>query len=235
MHLYAGTSGFSYKEWKGSFYPESIRDAGMLSYYAERFDSVELNNTFYRMPNEQSLRNWSAQVPPRFRFALKASRTITHIKRLKDVADPVGYLFRTAGALGEQLGPILFGLPPNMKKDIDRLDALLRLVPAGARAAVEFRHASWLDDEVYDVLRTHAAALCIAQTAEEETPFVATTDWGYLRLRKEAYDADELTDWRRRIAAQAWSDAFVFFKHEDAGTGPRLAREFLGIETPPTA
>lgn len=231
MRVLAGTSGFSYKEWKGSFYPETMKDSGMLAYYGERFDTVELNNTFYRLPNERTLRQWSSQVPPHFRFALKASRRITHIQRLRDVADPVSYLFRTVAALGEQCGPILFGLPPNMKKDLQRLEGLLGLVPEAARAAVEFRHPSWLEDDVFDVLRAHGAALCIAQTAEEEAPLVATAGWGYLRLRKEEYEPDELASWRARIAQQPWSEAYVYFKHEEAGTGPRLAREFL--ETQP--
>jgi uncharacterized protein YecE (DUF72 family) len=230
MRLLAGTSGFSYKAWRGSFYPDDIKEAGMLSYYAERFATVELNNTFYRMPNEQTLRQWSAQVPAHFRFAVKASRTITHSRRLKDVGDPVAYLFSALAALGEQRGPVLFGLPPNMKKDTDRLAALLRLVPPDARAAVEFRNDTWLDDEVYDLLRGHNAALCVAQTLEDETPLVATADWGYVRLRKEQYESGELAAWRRRIAAQPWTEASVFFKHEDAGTGPRLAREFLEID-----
>ena len=229
MRLRAGTSGWSYKEWKGSFYPETMKESGMLSYYGERFDTVELNNTFYQLPREPTLNQWSAQVPAHFQFSLKASRIITHIRRLKDVAEPVDYLFRTIGALGEQCGPVLFGLPPNMKKDVDRLEALLALVPAQARVAFEFRNESWLDHEVYELLRRHHAALCVAQTAEEETPLISTTSWGYLRLRKEQYAPGELADWRQRIAAQPWTDAYVYFKHEDEGTGPRLAREFLDI------
>jgi uncharacterized protein YecE (DUF72 family) len=233
MRVLAGTSGFSYKEWKGSFYPETMKESGMLSYYAERFDTVELNNTFYRLPNEATLRQWSGQVPPHFQFSVKASRIITHIRRLKDVADPVAYLFRTVTALGAQCGPVLFGLPPNMKKDIERLKSLLALIPPDVLAAFEFRHESWLDDEVFAVLRAHHAALCIAQTAEAETPLVSTAGWGYVRLRKEEYDAGELAEWRTRIAEQPWSDAYVYFKHEDAGTGPRLAREFLALEPRP--
>jgi uncharacterized protein YecE (DUF72 family) len=229
MKLHAGTSGFSYKEWKGSFYPEKMKEADMLAYYAERFDTVELNNTFYRLPGESTMQGWAAQVPPGFRFSIKASRTITHIKRLKEVAEPAEYLFRVSESLGDARGPILFGLPPNMKQDLDRLRAFLALVPAGVRTAIEFRHESWHDDAVFDALREHGVALCIAQTADEETPFVATAGWGYLRLRRESYEAGELADWRERIAAQEWDEAFVYFKHEDAGVGPRLAREFLAI------
>jgi uncharacterized protein YecE (DUF72 family) len=229
MRVRAGTSGFSYKEWKGSFYPEKMKEADMLPYYAERFDTVELNNTFYRLPNESTLQQWAARVPEGFRFSLKASRIITHIRRLKDVAEPVAYLYSVTESLGAARGPVLFGLPPNMKQDMDRLRAFLDLVPAGVRTAIEFRHESWHDDVVFDALRERGVALCIAQTAEEETPFVATAGWGYVRLRREAYDAAELKQWRERIAAQKWDEAFVYFKHEDAGVGPRLAREFLDL------
>jgi uncharacterized protein YecE (DUF72 family) len=227
--MFVGTSGFSYKEWKGSFYPADMKDAGMLAWYAERFRTVELNNTFYRLPAEKTLAQWAAQVPAGFRFALKASRTITHLKRLKDVAEPVTYLFGATTSLGDALGPVLFGLPPNMKLDMDRLRALLALVPAGARAAIEFRHESWHDETVYDELREHNVALCIAHTDEAETPFVATADWGYVRLRREAYDAADLRQWLQRIRAPAWQDVFVYFKHEDAGVGPRLASELIAL------
>jgi uncharacterized protein YecE (DUF72 family) len=228
VRLRAGTSGFSYREWKGSFYPAKMKEADMLPYYAEHFDTVELNNTFYRLPSETALAQWAAQVTPGFSFALKATRTITHLRRLRDIAEPMEYLYRITGALGAARGPILFGLPPNMKMDMDRLQQLLDLVPAGVRTAIEFRHESWHDDSVFAALRGRGVALCIAQTDEDETPFVATTDWGYVRLRCAAYSAEELTAWRERIASQAWTDAFVYFKHEDAGTGPRFAREFMG-------
>ena len=229
MRVRAGTSGFSYKEWKGSFYPEKMKEADMLPYYAERFDTVELNNTFYRLPNESTLQQWAARVPEGFRFSLKASRIITHIRRLRDVAEPVAYLYSVTESLGGARGPVLFGLPPNMKQDMDRLRAFLDLVPAGVPTAIEFRHESWHDDAVFDALREHGVALCIAQTAEEETPVVATAGWGYVRLRREAYDTAELEQWRERMAAQKWDEAFVYFKHEDAGVGPRLAREFLDL------
>ncbi|HSJ09631.1 MAG TPA: DUF72 domain-containing protein [Longimicrobiales bacterium] len=230
MRISAGTSGFSYKEWRGSFYPEGMKEADMLQYYAARFDTVELNNTFYRLPNEAALQSWAAQVPPGFRFSLKASRTITHIRRLKvEAAEAVEYLFRVTSVLGDARGPVLFGLPPNMKCDVERLTSFLSLVPPGARSAFEFRHESWLCDEVYDLLRSRGCALCIADTAEHTTPLVATTDWGYVRLRREEYTDADLAGWRQRIADQQWSDAFVYFKHEDAGTGPRLARDFLAL------
>ncbi|HEX6307180.1 MAG TPA: DUF72 domain-containing protein [Longimicrobiales bacterium] len=229
MQLRAGTSGFSYREWRGSFYPEKMKEAEMLPYYAEQFDTVELNNTFYRLPNENTLQQWSAQVPAGFRFAMKASRVITHIRRLKEVAEPAAYLYRVTEALGTARGPILFGLPPNMKLDLDRLHGLLSLVPAGVRTAIEFRHPSWHDDAVFDALREHDVALCIAHTDEDETPFVATAGWGYIRLRRVAYEDADLREWRARISAQQWDEAFVYFKHEEAGTGPRLARAFLDL------
>jgi uncharacterized protein YecE (DUF72 family) len=229
MRVSAGTSGYSYKEWKGAFYPSDLKEAGMLAYYAERFDTVELNNTFYRMPGESSFEQWAGQVPPGFRFAVKAPRIITHIKRLKDVGEPMAHLYNATAVLGAARGPVLFGLPPNMKQDMDRLRALLALIPDGVRSAIEFRHESWHDDAVFDVLREKNVALCIAQTDEDTTPFVATADWGYLRLRAVAYDAAGLLDWKTKIGTQAWSEAFVYFKHEDEGTGPRFARAFLDL------
>ena len=229
MRLRVGTSGWSYKEWRGSFYPDGMKEGAMLPYYAERFDAVELNNTFYRLPAEKSLVQWAEQVPEDFRFALKATRTITHIKRLKDVGEPVQQLYEVTRALGTRRGPVLFGLPPNMKVDMERLQALLAVIPRDVPSAIEFRHESWHDAAVFDALRAHNIALCIAHSEEDETPFVATADWGYLRLRKEAYDEDDLRDWRRRIAEQKWSDAYVFFKHEDTGSGPRFARTFLDV------
>lgn len=229
MTISVGTSGFSYKPWRGSFYPEGLKEADMLAFYATRFDTVELNNTFYRLPGESALLAWAAQVPAGFRFALKASRTITHSRRLKDAADATEYLFRVTAVLGAARGPILFGLPPNMKCDVDRLTAFLSLLPAGVRTAFEFRHESWLCDEVYDLLRRHSSALCIADTEEHTTPFTATADFGYVRLRREAYSPEDLREWRQRVTAQQWSDAFVYFKHEDAGVGPRLAQEFMAL------
>lgn len=230
MRVLAGTSGWQYKEWKGSFYPDDMTTDGMLAYYADRFRTVEVNNTFYRMPKDSVLEGWAARVPAGFTFVIKASQRITHHARLGEKSiDSLDYLLRTATALGDRLGPILFQLPPNMKKDVARLAGFLEHVPPGTRAAFEFRHASWIDDDVLDLLRTHDIALCIASTGEEETPLHATAGYGYLRLRKEAYDEGELDAWAARITAQPWSDAYVFFKHEDEGTGPRLAARFMEI------
>jgi uncharacterized protein YecE (DUF72 family) len=227
VQVLAGTSGFSYKEWKGTFYPEDLPADEMLRFYASRFATVEINATFYRMPSEKQLLAWAAQVPETFTFVLKASRRITHEKRLTDVAQEVGYFLKTATVLGDRLGPTLFQLPPNFKKDVERLRTFLALVPRRWRAALEFRHPSWFDEDVFAALREHNAALCIAHTGEDtDAPFTSTADWGYLRLRQEVYEAGQLETWAAEVTRQAWSHAFVFFKHEEEGTGPRLAAEF---------
>lgn len=227
MKIRAGTSGWSYKEWKGHFYPEKLAAKDMLRFYAGKFGTVEVNNTFYRMPKPDALQSWAADTPEDFSFVLKASKRITHDRRLNDVGDSVGYLLRTAAVLGPKLGPFLVQLPPNFKKDVARLRDFLALLEAPARAAFEFRHSSWFDDEVYALLREHRHAWCVADTGEEgDPPFVATADWGYLRLRKVEYTEDDLKSWAAQIQAQEWREAFVFFKHEDAGTGPKLAARF---------
>lgn len=227
MLVLPGTSGFSYKEWKGTFYPEKLPADQMLQFYASRFSTVEINATFYRMPTEKQLLSWAGQVPETFTFILKASRRITHDKRLADVGEEVAYFLRTATVLGPRLGPTLFQLPPNLKKDLDRLRTFLALIPKGWRAALEFRHPSWFDDEVFTALREHNAALCIAHTGEDtDPPFRSTADWGYLRLRGVQYEPGQLEKWAADVLAQPWDRAFVFFKHEDEGTGPKLAAEF---------
>jgi uncharacterized protein YecE (DUF72 family) len=236
VHLFAGASGFSYKPWKGPFYPVDLPDAEMLGYYAARLPAVEINNTFYRLPKAKVLEDWAAQTPDGFRFVLKASRRITHMQRLKDVGELVAYLFETAGTLGPRLGPLLFQLPPHLKKDLDRLRAFLDLVPADRRVALEFRNASWFDDEVLEALRAHDAALCFTETdrgteddSGEAPPLVATASWGYLRLRREHYGDRDLEAWAERIRGQGWSEAYVFFKHEDDGTAPTFARRLMEI------
>ena len=218
MRLLVGTSGYSYKEWKGSFYPVDLKNADMLRFYAERFPCVEVNNTFYRMPKAAMLEGWADQVPPGFLFVLKASQQITHRKRLKEAGEPLDYLLRTASVLGERLGPVLFQLPPYFKKDVARLRGFLARLPEGRPFAFEFRHETWADDEVRDALRERNAALVCADTedsGEHGTPIVPTADWGYLRLRRCAYSDAELAPWADRIRAQPWQRAFVFFKHED--------------------
>lgn len=231
MRAQTGTSGFAYKEWKGSFYPADIKPPAMLSYYAQRFNSVEINNTFYRMPAKDVMHSWRDQVGPDFRFVLKASQRITHRKRLKDAADDVSYFLATAAELGDRLGPTLFQLPPNLKLDLPRLRDFLALIPSTHRAAFEFRHPSWFDDAVYDALREHGVALCVADTDETEegmptsSALPSTASWGYVRLRREEYDADALRAWATRIARQPWETAYVFLKHEDAGVGPKYAAQ----------
>ena len=229
MELRAGTSGFSYDEWRGSFYPQDLPAGQMLRYYADHLPAVEINNTFYRLPAEKMLRQWAEQVPSGFTFVLKASQRITHQKRLKDAGEPLSYLVTTSTVLGPSLGALLFQLPPNLKKDLPRLRDFLALLPAGLRAAFEFRHDSWFDDAVYTELLARDAALCVADTLEGTTPFEPTARWGYLRLRREEYRDRDLADWVTRIRSTDWSDAFAFFKHEDAGTGPRLATRFLSL------
>jgi uncharacterized protein YecE (DUF72 family) len=230
MNLYVGTSGYSYKEWKGKFYPKNLPDKEMLRYYGEHFRSVEINNTFYRMPEASVLEAWEGTVPADFNFVLKAPRWITHTRRLKDAGDSVSDLFRVAGILKERLGPLLFQLPPNMKKDVPRLREFLALLPSQRRVAFEFRHQSWFDEEVIGLLRDHRTALCIAEAEDDlEVPFVATTDWGYLRLRRPEYSDKELKTWITQVRKQAWRDAFVFFKHEDEGKGPQMAKRFLKL------
>ncbi len=229
MRVLAGTSGFSYKEWKGSFYPEDLPAEEMLSWYAAQLPAVEINNTFYRMPKPALLEAWAQQVPPQFRFVLKASQRITHHMRLKEAASEVEYFFGVAATLGERLGPALFQLPPNLKKDLPRLEAFLAVLPEGARAAFEFRHASWFEHDVYEALRARGAALCIAEDEELATPLVATAPWGYLRLRRQDYDDAAVAAWAEKLQGQAWSEAYVFFKHEDAGAGPKLAAQLLAL------
>jgi uncharacterized protein YecE (DUF72 family) len=230
MNLYVGTSGYSYKEWKGSFYPDDLPAKGMLHYYGERFRTVEINNTFYRMPSVLVLEAWAGDVPADFKFVIKASRQITHMKRLKDAAVSVSYLLEAAGALKDRLGPLLFQLPPNLKKDAPRLSEFLALLPTQRRTAFEFRHPSWFDEEVFGLLRDHQAALCIAEADNDlEVPFVSTADWGYLRLRRLDYGDAEMKDRLKLVREQSWRDVFVFFKHEDKGTAPLMARRFLEL------
>lgn len=227
MRLLAGTSGFAYREWKGSFYPRDLPASRMLTWYAERLPAVEINNTFYRIPRQHLLATWRDAVPPGFAFVLKASQSITHFRRLANATEPVGWFFDNARVLGDRLGPVLFQLHPTMKKDAARLNEFLAILPPGTRAALEFRHQSWLDEEVYDVLRTHGAALCTVHGEAQDTPLVRTADWGYLRLRDASYSDSATDSWIDSIRAASWQEAFVFFKHEDAGAGPRLATRFM--------
>lgn len=225
VRILVGTSGFSYPAWKGSFYPEDITSPRMLAWYSQRLPAVEVNNTFYRMPNPQVLSTWREEVPGGFRFALKAPQRITHLKRLADVDQPVAHFWKVAAVLGAALGPVLFQLPPQMRRDVARLRDFLALVPAGAQSAFEFRHASWFEDQVFAALAERGAALCVNQSEDLDAPLLATGPVGYLRLRRPGYSGEELAEWAARIRAQPWHTAYVFFKHEDEARGPRFALE----------
>src|SRR5947209_7098274 len=207
MKLHVGTSGYSYKEWKGNFYPEDLPAKEMLSYYAKRLPAVEINNTFYRLPQASMIENWKEQVPARFRFSIKATQRITHIKRLNNAVDETRYLLATASLLEELLGVVLFQLPPNMKKDAERLRNFLLLLPSEARAAFEFRHESWFDDEVFALLRDRDCALVVSDTVEKPlTQIISTAKWGYLRLRRTVYERVDLAEWMKRVTGQKWED-----------------------------
>lgn len=232
MNLYVGTSGFSYKEWKGIFYPIDLTDTQMLHYYGQHFRTVEINSTFYRMPKVSVLESWEDKVPTDFKFVLKAPQQITHVHRLAHANESVSYFLDVAEALEKRLGALLFQLPPSLKKDAPLLRKFLGLLPLKHRAAFEFRHPSWFDDEVFGLLHDHQAALCIAEAETGlDVPFVATADWGYLRLRRSDYRESELKTWITRIKDQHWQNVFVFFKHEEAGKGPQIAKRFMDLDT----
>jgi uncharacterized protein YecE (DUF72 family) len=227
-----GTSGWSFKEWKGSFYPKELPDDNQLAYYASKFPTVEINNTFYRMPRENVLRDWCAKVPEGFRFGIKASQRITHHGRLKEVEDSVSYFTRVTSELGERRGPTLFQLPPNLKKDGPRLAAFLELLPKRWMAAFEFRHSSWFDDETYEMLRSKNCAMVIADHDDFLTPAVATAEWGYARLHKTTYRGAELAEWSAKLAGFGFQELYVYFKHDEAeGSGPDGALAFAGLIT----
>ena len=235
MNILVGTSGWSYKEWKGSFYPPKLRAEEMLHFYASRFPTVEVNNSFYRIPAERVLAGWAEQVPDQFRFVMKASRRITHNNRLNDEDGSLGYFLRAINPLGQRLGPTLFQLPPTFKRDLGRLQGFLDKLPTRWPAAIEFRHSSWFDDQVYDLLRSRGVALVAVDEDEAEgtgSPLVATTAWGYVRLRRVRYDTPDLQAWAARLQEQPWNEAYVFLKHEDGSpTGPAAAAEMEEILT----
>ena len=230
MKTWIGTSGFQYAEWKGSFYPEDLPASKMLPYFAERLATTEINYTFHRIPSPKTIENWLAQTPPNFRFALKAPQKITHFARLRDCQDTLGYFCRVVSALGDRLGPILFQLPPNFKKNADALSAFLRELPT-MRAAFEFRHESWLDEEIFALLRSRNVALCLADTEKLTAPTAVTADYGYLRLRREDYSAADVARWTQFVRDKEahWQDVFVYFKHEEAGTGPKLTAQMIEL------
>ena len=234
--IWIGTSGYNYPEWKGSFYPADLPAGKMLPYYAERFPTVEINYTFYRMPNEKLVAGWAAQTPAPYKLTLKAPRRITHDSRLKNTGELVASFCGVAGTLGDKLGALLFQLPPNLKKDLALLDAFLEELPRKAQAAFEFRHESWLDEEVYARLAARNYALCIADSEKLSTPVRVTADYAYFRLRDEGYTPDDIAQWGETIAraTESCRDVFVYFKHEEEGKGPefgRLLMQRLGLTT----
>jgi uncharacterized protein YecE (DUF72 family) len=233
MTSWIGTSGFQYSEWKGNFYPEDLPAAKMLPFYAELLSTTEINYTFHRIPSAKTIENWSSLTPAKFRFALKAPQKITHFARLRDCADTMRYFHDVISALGEKLGPVLFQLPPNFKKDTLLLADFVNSFPEGLRAAFEFRHQSWFEDEVFEALKTRNVALCIADTEDLTTPQIATADYGYLRLRREDYSQADVERWAEFLRGQneRWADAFVYFKHEEAGIGPKLATQMTEVLT----
>jgi uncharacterized protein YecE (DUF72 family) len=227
MKIHVGTSGYSYKEWKGKFYPEKISPKDMLRFYSERLGAVEINNTFYHMPTESALLSWAQQVPDDFVFALKAPQVVTHLKRLKNVDEEIEYLFSTLSVLERKLGPVLFQFPKSFHADLPALKYFLALIPGMISCAFEFRSPSWLDGEILDLLRERGCSLCIADTDENPTnEIIQTASWGYLRLRRSDYMDADLSQWRERILSQKWKSAFVFFKHEEEAKGPEMAMRF---------
>jgi uncharacterized protein YecE (DUF72 family) len=228
--LWAGASGYAFKEWKGSFYPDRIKPEEMLHWYAERLPTVEINNTFYQMPKAAVLENWTHATPGGFRFTIKSPRRITHLARLKadSAADSVAFLYQTLAALGDKRGAVLFQLPPSMKKDLPRLTEFLSLLPDDHRAAFEFRNDSWFDDDVYAALKGKGAALCLSEREDSTPPpLVSTTTWGYVRLRLEHYADADLEQWAARLAGTGWRDTYVYFMHEP--TAPAYASTLMRV------
>ena len=231
MKLLAGASGYSFKEWKGTFYPADMKPDGMLAFYSARLPTVEINNTFYRMPKTEMLENWAQAAPAGFKFGIKASRRITHFAHLKpESADSVAFLYRALDALGAKRGPVLFQLPPVMKKNLERLTEFLKLLPEGHGAAFEFRNETWFADDVYDALKAAGAALCLSEREDNAPPpLVETAPWGYVRLRLEAYSDADLEQWARKLAATGWSETYVYFMHEP--TAPAYAQTLMRFGT----
>ncbi|RPI35605.1 MAG: DUF72 domain-containing protein [Nitrospiraceae bacterium] len=227
MKIHVGTSGYGYKEWKGTFHPEKISPKEMLRFYSERLNTVEINNTFYHMPTEDVLASWAEQVPDNFVFAIKAPQVITHLKRLRNVGSETEYLFRTLSVLERKLGPVLFQFPKSFHADHSVLKDFLALIPVNISCAFEFRHPSWLNAELLELLHKRGCSLCIADTDENPAnEIISTATWGYLRLRRSNYTDANLSQWMERIRSQKWEKTFVFFKHEEEAKGPEMAMRF---------
>jgi uncharacterized protein YecE (DUF72 family) len=229
MSIWIGTSGFQYAKWKGNFYPEDLPAAKMLPYYAERLSTTEINYTFHRIPSAKTIENWNKLTPAKFRFGLKAPQKITHWAKLRDCADTMRFFFDVVSALGDKLGPILFQLAPNFKKDAVLLADFVNGFPSGLRAAFEFRHESWFDDAIWEIFKARNVALCLNETADFAAPKIATADYGYLRLRREDYSKIDIESWADFVRGQTWKDTFVYFKHEEAGAGPKFAKQMMDL------
>jgi len=227
MRVFVGTSGYSYKEWKGIFYPEKFSEKNMLGYYSGHFNTVEINNTFYKMPKKDVLKSWKEQVNDEFRFVIKANKRLTSFKTVEDIKDSFKWFSDNISVMEKNLGVVLFQFPPFIKVNIEKLEGLLSIMPVDMKAAFEFKSSSWFTDEVYDLLRGRNAALTISETDELKSPeLIKTADWGYLRLRRTDYETDHLKNWSDKILHQDWRDAYIFFKHEDEALGPKYAMEF---------
>jgi uncharacterized protein YecE (DUF72 family) len=231
MNTWVGTSGFQYAEWKGKFYPEDLPAAKMLPYYADRLTTTEINYTFHRIPSAKTIENWTKLTPAKFRFALKAPQKITHWSKLRDCGDTMRYFHDVTSALGEKLGPVLFQLPPNFQKDTLVLADFINCLPNGLRAAFEFRHESWFADDVWEIFRNANVALCLNETSDFAAPKISTANFGYLRLRREDYGKIDMEGWAEFVRRQSanWSDAFIYFKHEEAGVGPQFAKQMMEL------
>lgn len=228
MAIWVGTSGFSYGHWKGSFYPAKLKQTEMLTAYSERFDAVEVNNTFYRMPRKSVMQAWAAKVPSGFRVVLKASGRITHQQRLANASENIRYLYEQAAGLGDRLGGVLYQCPPFLRKSTEKLSEFLTVLPENAQPIFEFRHKSWFDDEVFAILREAGASLCGADADDDgdfEAPFESTGGFGYVRLRKRKYTDDELKRWADRLR-ETWDDAYAIFMQEDESNSPEVALRF---------
>jgi uncharacterized protein YecE (DUF72 family) len=242
----AGASGYSFKEWKGPFYPEKMKPEEMLPFYSARLPTVEINNTFYQMPKTAMLENWLKITPEPFRFAIKASKRITHLSRLKppEAYDSLGFLYKQLETLGAKRGPVLFQLPPNLKKDLPRLEAFLKALPPNHQAAFEFRNEEWFCDETYAALKSVGASLCLSEREDAAPganpggiessngrrdaappPLLETAPWGYVRLRLENYSDDDLKAWADRLLKTGWQQIYVYFMHEP--TAPAYAESLM--------
>lgn len=231
MELWIGTSGFQYAEWKGTFYPEVMPSSKMLPYYAERFATTEINYSFHRIPSAKTMEAWWKATPPRFKFSLKAPQKVTHWAKLRNCGDTLRYFHQVICDLEKKLGCVLFQLPPTLKKDAGLLEAFLADVPEGMRAAIEFRDLGWFSDDIFALLKQKNVALCIADSEKLATPEVATADYGYLRLRREDYRDGDIARWAEAVRKREdeWSDAFIYFKHEESGIGPKFATRMIEL------